>query len=144
MIVVVVTTTVLGRADQLTTACVVGTVLVVGGCFLVPMTRFSDLRWSNYMCPSCGSEVEVGGQCPGCAPAPKERVRHKKRRRASAANCRFCSVSRGRQFQRRTRSWTRQTFCSSLPEARRSVRPEIHVKAFTMAELGAAKEWVAA
>ena len=54
VIVVVVTTTVLGRADQLTAACVVGTVLVVGGCFLVPMTRFSDLRWSNYMCPSCG------------------------------------------------------------------------------------------
>lgn len=38
-----------------------------------------------YTCPSCGSEVEVGGQCPGCAPAPREKQRHKKRRRMTAA-----------------------------------------------------------
>ena len=37
------------------------------------------------MCPSCGSEVRVGGPCPGCGPAPQEKTRHKKRRPVAAA-----------------------------------------------------------
>lgn len=43
------------------------------------------MQVEHYTCPSCGSEVEVGGQCPGCGPPPKEKVRHKKRRRKVAA-----------------------------------------------------------
>jgi hypothetical protein len=36
-------------------------------CFLmVPET---------YICPTCGSEVRVGGTCPGCAPVRKPRRR---------------------------------------------------------------------
>ena len=27
----------------------------------------------SYMCPTCGSEVQVGSPCPGCAPKPKRR-----------------------------------------------------------------------
>ena len=32
-----------------------------------------------YICPTCGSEVEVGGTCPGCPPKAR-----RKRKRAEA------------------------------------------------------------
>ncbi len=48
IIVVTVVSLFLGRGDQISTACLVGAVLVVGGCFLLPMARFTDFRWGNY------------------------------------------------------------------------------------------------
>lgn len=27
----------------------------------------------SYICPTCGAEVTVGGECPGCAPVKKPR-----------------------------------------------------------------------
>lgn len=48
IIVVTVATLVLGQGDEIGTLCVVGIVLVVGGCYLVPMRRFADLRLRNF------------------------------------------------------------------------------------------------
>ena len=36
----------------------------------------------TYLCPTCGSEVEVGGACPGCVPMGKPR--RNKRRKVAA------------------------------------------------------------
>ena len=41
----------------------------------------------SYMCPTCGSEVRVGGVCPGCVPQRKKKRKRKveagpKKRRA--------------------------------------------------------------
>jgi len=49
IIVVTVATLVLGQGDEISTLCVVGIVLVVGGCYLVPMRRFGDLRLRNFL-----------------------------------------------------------------------------------------------
>lgn len=54
VIVVLVVALVLGRGDQITSVCVAGIILVVGGCFLVPRQRFSDLRLRNYLTATCG------------------------------------------------------------------------------------------
>lgn len=54
VIVVSVITLMLGRGDQVSAVCVAGIILVVGGCFLIPLQRFSDLRLRNYMNPVCG------------------------------------------------------------------------------------------
>lgn len=32
----------------------------------------------SYICPSCGTEVEVGKPCPGCPGKPPRRVRKKR------------------------------------------------------------------
>lgn len=37
----------------------------------------------RYVCPTCDSEVAVGGNCPTCAPVPK-RPRRRRRKVASA------------------------------------------------------------
>lgn len=39
----------LGRGGQISTLCIIGMVLVVVGCFTLPMKRFSDLRLKNYL-----------------------------------------------------------------------------------------------
>ena len=54
VIVVSVVTLMLGRADQVSGLCIVGIVLVVGGCFLIPLQRFTDLRLTNYLNATCG------------------------------------------------------------------------------------------
>lgn len=54
VIVVLVVALALGRGDQVSAVCVTGIILVVGGCFLVPLQRFSDLRLKNYLKPICG------------------------------------------------------------------------------------------
>jgi len=54
VIVVTVVTLILGRGDQISAACVTGIILVVGGCFLIPLKRFSELRFRNYLNPICG------------------------------------------------------------------------------------------
>ena len=54
IIVVTVATLILGRSNQITQQCVVGISLVVGGCFMVPLERFGDIRIRNYLNVSCG------------------------------------------------------------------------------------------
>jgi len=54
VIVVTVVTLVLGRGDQISAVCVTGIILVVGGCFLIPLKRFGELRFRNYLNPICG------------------------------------------------------------------------------------------
>jgi uncharacterized membrane protein len=54
VIVVSIVTLILGRGDQLSAKCIAGIILVVGGCFLVPLQHFSDLRLKNYLNATCG------------------------------------------------------------------------------------------
>ena len=54
VIVVTIVTLILGRGDQVSTLCVVGIALVVGGCFLIPLQRVSDLHLRMYVNPTCG------------------------------------------------------------------------------------------
>jgi drug/metabolite transporter (DMT)-like permease len=53
IIVVSIVTLVLGQADQLSIQCMLGIPLVVGGCFLIPMRRFADIRFRNYFNTAC-------------------------------------------------------------------------------------------
>lgn len=53
VIVVTIATVLLGRGDEVGGRCVLGILLVVAGCFLVPMRRFRDLRLGNYVNVSC-------------------------------------------------------------------------------------------
>ena len=39
----------LGRADQISLQSVLGSVLVVFGCFMIPLKRFNELRFSDYL-----------------------------------------------------------------------------------------------
>lgn len=54
VIVVSVVALMLGRGDQISAMCVAGIILVVGGCFLIPLQHFRDLRLKNYLKPICG------------------------------------------------------------------------------------------
>jgi len=54
VIVVSVVTLMLGRGDQVSGLCVAGIVLIVGGCFLIPLQRFGDMHLRNYMNATCG------------------------------------------------------------------------------------------
>ncbi len=54
VILVAVLTLMLGRGDQLSPLCLAGIVLVVAGCFLIPLARLRDLRLRNYLTPICG------------------------------------------------------------------------------------------
>lgn len=53
VIVVTFVTLILGRGSQITNQSVLGILLVMGGCFLVPMVRFSDFRLRNYLNVTC-------------------------------------------------------------------------------------------
>ena len=53
IIVVTVVTLVLRRTDQVSIQCILGIALVVGGCFLIPMQRFADIRLRNYLNATC-------------------------------------------------------------------------------------------
>jgi drug/metabolite transporter (DMT)-like permease len=54
IIVVAAVTFILGQGEAISMQCVVGILLVVSGCFLVPMKTFRDFRLSNYFCRTCG------------------------------------------------------------------------------------------
>lgn len=57
VIIVSIVTLILGRGDQVSMMCVVGSMLVVIGCFLIPLHRLGDLRWSHYLNPTCGLAI---------------------------------------------------------------------------------------
>ena len=54
VIVVSIATLILGRGNQISDLCIAGIFLVMGGCFLVPRQRFSDLDIGDYFNPTCG------------------------------------------------------------------------------------------
>ena len=54
VIVVLIVALLLGRGDQVSLICVIGIILVVGGCFLIPLRRFGGLRLSRYLNATCG------------------------------------------------------------------------------------------
>lgn len=43
----------LGRRTQISPTCVAGVLLVVSGCFLLPMQRFSQIHLRHYLNPTC-------------------------------------------------------------------------------------------
>ena len=53
IVVVTAVTLVLGRGDQVSSVCLAGMVLVVAGCFLVPLKHIGDLRLRSYVNPTC-------------------------------------------------------------------------------------------
>jgi drug/metabolite transporter (DMT)-like permease len=53
ILVVTVVTLALGRGSQLSWLCALGSVMVVAGCFLVPMPRFADFRLGHYWNSTC-------------------------------------------------------------------------------------------
>ncbi|MBN1540770.1 EamA family transporter [candidate division KSB1 bacterium] len=54
VIVVAFVTMMMGRGDQISPGCVAGIILVVSGCFLIPLQRLGDLRLNNYVNATCG------------------------------------------------------------------------------------------
>jgi drug/metabolite transporter (DMT)-like permease len=54
IIVVTVTTLIFGHGDQVSNICVAGILLVVTGCFLIPLERFTEFHLKKYLNPSCG------------------------------------------------------------------------------------------
>ena len=40
--------------------------------------KIRQMAEDSYICPTCDSEVKVGGSCPGCAPKPKRSRKKKK------------------------------------------------------------------
>jgi len=54
VIVVAIVTLMLGRSDQVSGLCFAGIILIVGGCFLIPLHRFGDIHLRNYMNATCG------------------------------------------------------------------------------------------
>ena len=53
VLVVSIVTLMLGRGEQVSGMCIAGIVLVVGGCFLVPLHRFDNFRLRNYWNRTC-------------------------------------------------------------------------------------------
>ena len=53
ILVVTATTVLLGRGGQVGAACVGGIILVVAGCFLIPLRRFGCLHFRNYINTTC-------------------------------------------------------------------------------------------
>jgi drug/metabolite transporter (DMT)-like permease len=53
IIVVLIVTILLGRKSQVSNQCIFGILMVVAGCFLVPMRHFSDFRLKNYLNLTC-------------------------------------------------------------------------------------------
>ena len=53
VIVVMIVSILLGRGSEVSWLCTIGIVMVVGGCFLLPMKFFRDFRVSNYLNATC-------------------------------------------------------------------------------------------
>jgi len=53
IIVVTVAALVLGQGEDISSQCIIGIVLVVGGCIMLPVQRFRDWRLSDYRQLSC-------------------------------------------------------------------------------------------
>jgi drug/metabolite transporter (DMT)-like permease len=76
IIIVIVVTLILGRADQVSLQCILGIGLVVGGCFLIPMRRFSDIRLRNYLNATCLFALVAALGTAGYSLADDEALRH--------------------------------------------------------------------
>lgn len=75
VIVVTVVTLILGRGDQVSGQCTIGIVLVVAGCFLIPMKQFTDFRMRNYLCRICGLALLAAVGTAGYAMLDDEALR---------------------------------------------------------------------
>lgn len=54
VIVVPIVTLMLGRSHQISDICILGIILVVSGCFIVPLKKFTDFHLKNYFNLTCG------------------------------------------------------------------------------------------
>ena len=75
VIVVLVVTILLGRQDQVSAQCVTGIALVASGCFLVPLERFGDLHFRNYLNATCGFALLAGVGTAGYSIVDDEALR---------------------------------------------------------------------
>lgn len=75
VIVVAAVTFLLGRGEQISTQCIVGIGLVVGGCFLIPLERFGNLHLRNYLTPTCGLALMAAVGTSGYSIADDEALR---------------------------------------------------------------------
>ena len=57
VIVILASTILFGRGGELGAGCIVGSILVVAGCVLVPLDGWRRLKWSSYACPACGLAI---------------------------------------------------------------------------------------
>lgn len=53
VIVVFLVTTLMGRGEQVSSLCVAGIMMVGGGCFLIPLQRFSHIHIRHYLNGAC-------------------------------------------------------------------------------------------
>lgn len=74
-IVVVIVTVGLGQGDQIGLYCMLGILLVVAGCFLVPMKTFRDFRLKNYFCRTCALALLAAVGTAGYAVTDAEALR---------------------------------------------------------------------
>jgi len=86
VIVVTLVALVLGRGDQVSDQCILGILLVVAGCFLIPMRRFADLRIANYLNPTCGLALLAAVGTSGYSIIDDEALRLLRTASTSAAN----------------------------------------------------------
>lgn len=75
VIVVTIVTLFLGRGDQISELCIAGIILVVSGCFLIPLKHFRDLRLQNYLNPICGLALLAGAGTSGYSIVDDEALR---------------------------------------------------------------------
>lgn len=75
VIVVTVVTLALGRGDQVSAVCVAGIILVVAGCFLIPLKRFRDFHLKKYLTPICGLALLAAIGTSGYSIADDEALR---------------------------------------------------------------------
>ena len=76
ILVVLVVTLILGRRDQVSPQCIAGIVLVVGGCFLIPLQTFRDLRLRHFWNATCGFALLAAVGTSGYSIVDDEALRH--------------------------------------------------------------------
>lgn len=75
-IIVTVTAFILGRGHEIGRPAILGIVLIVGGCFVLSMKDFSDLKLSNYLSRHCLFALTAAVATTGYTIADDEALRH--------------------------------------------------------------------
>ena len=76
VIVVLVVSVLLGRGQEVSTACVIGIILVVAGCFLIPLRQCAEFHPRNYLNAGCGLALLAALGTTGYSIIDDEALRH--------------------------------------------------------------------
>ncbi|MGE4570777.1 MAG: EamA family transporter [Gammaproteobacteria bacterium] len=76
VVIVLIVVVYLGRADQITYQSVVGGLIVVLGCFMVPLKRFKGFRFSNYWNLTCAMALIAAISTAGYSMVDDEALRY--------------------------------------------------------------------